>query len=182
MKKLLAILASLLLLATGAGDVWANENVSASASLRKEKMYEEEMLKLEIERIYDIRVIKLEKFLARYNSPLTPYADVFVRSADRHDIDWRLVPAITGVESTFGKRIPYNSYNAYGWANGDYKFESWESSIEHVTKTLREKYYNKGADTIDKIARRYAPPSKTWGNNVKFFMNKIEPDANTAEL
>lgn len=177
MKKLLAILASLLLLATGAGDVWANENVSASASLRKNIVVKEDTIK--IDRLYDVRVIKLEKFLAKYNSPLTPYADVFLRSADRHNIDWRLVPAITGVESTFGKRIPYNSYNAYGWANGDYRFESWESSIEHVTKTLREKYYNKGADTIDKIARRYAPPSTTWGKNVKFFMNKIEPDVTT---
>ena len=98
-----------------------------------------------------------------------------MEAADKYGIDWRLVPAITGVESTFGKRIPANSFNAYGWANGDYRFSSWEESIEIVTKALREKYIDKGAASIAKIARRYAPPSTTWGAKVKFFMKKIEP-------
>jgi hypothetical protein len=122
----------------------------------------------------DPRAETLEKFLKKHNSPLVPYSKDFVYWADYYEIDWRLVPAITGVESTFGKRIPKNSYNAYGWNNGDYKFSSWPASIEHVSKTLREKYINKNADSIDKIARRYAPPSKTWAGNVKFFMNKID--------
>lgn len=122
----------------------------------------------------DERVVKLRAYFAKHKSPLEPYAQDFVYYADTYDLDWRLVPAITGVESTFGKHMPKNSYNAYGWANGDYRFTSWENSIEHVSRTLREKYYNNGADTLPKIARRYAPPSKTWGGNVQFFMNKIE--------
>lgn len=124
--------------------------------------------------LFDEREIKLKNFLEGHKSPLAPYAGVFIKYADEYDLDWRLVPSISGVESTFGKRIPKGSYNAYGWANGEYRFESWESSIEHVSKTLREKYYDMGANDIDKIARRYAPPSKTWGRNVKFFMNKID--------
>ena len=122
----------------------------------------------------DIRVEKLQAFLANYNSPLTPYAQEFIAMADKYQIDWKLVPAITGVESTFGKQIPYNSYNAYGWANGNYAFKSWEESIVVVTKTLKEKYYNRGLNTPAKIAPVYAPPSKTWGGKVSFFMQKIE--------
>jgi len=124
---------------------------------------------------YDHRVDKLKSFLERHNSPLSEYAETFIFYADLYQLDWRLVPAITGVESTFGKRIPFNSYNAYGWANGVYKFNSWEESIEIVSKTLREKYLDKGATNIYKIAKRYAPPSSTWANKVKYFMAKIDP-------
>lgn len=123
---------------------------------------------------FDYRVENLRNFLNKYNSPLSPYADLFVASADQYDLDYRLVPAITGVESTFGKHIPENSYNAYGWANGDYSFISWEDSITHVSKILRINYINRGADSIPEIARIYAPPSNTWGRNVSFFINKID--------
>jgi len=122
----------------------------------------------------DMRVQKLEAFLAKYNSPLTAYAQDFITLADQYQIDWKLVPAITGVESTFGKQIPYNSYNAYGWANGNYAFKSWEDSITIVTKTLREKYFNRGLDNPCKIGPVYAPPSQTWAGKVNFFMEKIE--------
>lgn len=128
-----------------------------------------------VEEVEDYRVTKLEAFFEKYDSPLASHAGSFVFYADIYGLDWRLVPAISGVESTFGKRIPYNSYNAYGWANGAYKFSSWDESIEIVSKTLREKYYDKGATTIYQIARRYAPPSNTWAGKVKYFMNKIDP-------
>lgn len=123
----------------------------------------------------DSRAERLEKYLNSHNSPLAGYSDTFIRVADKYNLDWRLIPAISGVESTFGKRIPQNSFNAYGWANGEYKFHSWDESIEVVGKTLREKYIDKGAPTINKIARRYAPPSSTWAGKVKFFMTKIDP-------
>jgi len=124
---------------------------------------------------FDYRVENLRKFLTKYNSPLAGYAQEFVIYADIYGLDYRIVPSITGVESTFGKRIPRNSYNAYGWANGEYRFSSWENSIEHVSMTLRTKYIDKGAPTVTKIARRYAPPSSTWAGKVKFFMTKIDP-------
>ena len=122
----------------------------------------------------DYRIGNLRNFLAKYNSPLVPYAEEFVAYADKYGIDYRLVPAITGVESTFGKAIPYNSYNAYGWAGGDYRFNSWPESISTVSATLKNQYIDKGAPSIAQIARRYAPPSTTWGGNVNYFMNKID--------
>lgn len=122
----------------------------------------------------DLRVSQLRAFLEKYNSPLVPYAGKFIAEADKNGLDWRLVASITGVESTFGKQIPYNSFNAYGWVNGDYNFQSWPASIEIVSKTLRENYINKGAVSIDQIARRYAPPSTTWAWKVRYFMKKID--------
>lgn len=125
-------------------------------------------------RAKDERVEKLKAYFAKHNSPLKPYAYDFVYYADLYGLDWKLVPAISGVESTFGKRIPRNSYNAYGWANGNYSFTSWEQSIEVVSRTLKEKYVDRGYNTVPKIARMYAPPSTTWSGNVQFFMNQIE--------
>lgn len=123
---------------------------------------------------YDYRVSNLEQFLEEYNSPLAPYAQNFVTYADEYGLDYRLVPAISGVESTFGKRIPAGSYNAYGWANGDYSFKSWDDSIAKVSSTLKNKYIDMGADSVNKIAKIYAPPSTTWATNVKYFMAKID--------
>lgn len=123
---------------------------------------------------YDYRVATLESFLKKYDSPLTSYAPELVYYADQNGLDYRLVPAITGVESTFGKRIPQDSYNAYGWANGNYNFDSWESSIATVSSTLKANYLDKGAVTVNQIARIYAPPSTTWAVKVQFFMNKID--------
>jgi len=125
----------------------------------------------------DIRVEQLENFLNDYNSPLASYAQVFVEMADKYQIDWRLLPAISGVESCFGKQIPPYSYNAYGWNNGNFRFESWEDSIEIVSKALKERYYNLGLDTPDKIGRVYAPPSKTWAIKVNYFIEKIEKES-----
>jgi hypothetical protein len=163
-KTLFILILSVSTFFLNAANVSADAPISeASASIRREDSGE------------DYRVGILKAYLEKHGSPLADYADTFVEAADKYGIDWRLVPAITGVESTFGKRIPANSFNAYGWANGDYRFNSWEESIEIVTKTLREKYIDKGAASIAKIARRYAPPSATWGAKVKFFMKKIEP-------
>lgn len=196
----LSVVIALLLLATKAGDLWAQESknnflpqyldvqniqdefncyqsltltVLCGSKTESTKEYLSTADKI-MAAANDERVRKLRAYFAKHNSPLEPYAYDFVYYADLYGLDWKLVPAITGVESTFGKRIPKNSYNAYGWANGAYAFTSWEQSIEHVTRTLKTKYYDRGLTTVPKIARVYAPPSNTWGNNVLFFMGKIE--------
>jgi len=122
----------------------------------------------------DCRIEKLRSFLESYNSPFSNKAVYLIEIADKYEIDWRLIPAISGIESTFGRQIPYNSYNAYGWANGTYRFNSWEESFEKVAKTLKEKYIDRGLDTPEKMGPVYAPPSKTWAGKVRYFMNKIE--------
>ncbi|HKC04394.1 MAG TPA: hypothetical protein VKC54_00765 [Patescibacteria group bacterium] len=141
-------------------------SVSASATLKNasfESPFE-----------FDYRVENLRRYLQKYDSPLAAYAQDFVSYADENGLDYRLVASISGVESTFGKHIPFKSFNAYGWANGKYGFKSWPNSIEIVSVTLRKEYIEKGAPTIKKIARRYAPPSATWGGKVKYFEGKID--------
>lgn len=166
MKKLIFAITIFFLLIATAGSVSADIDVAGASAQIKTS---------DISGSADYRVITLENYLESHNSPLTPYSVYFIETADKYGLDWRLVPAITGVESTFGKRIPHNSYNAYGWANGSYSFDSWDESIDVVSKTLKEKYIDRGATTINEISRIYAPPSSTWAGNVKFFMKKIDP-------
>lgn len=166
MKKLIALVAVSINLFIFSQPAYASEKVAVSSAVLKDKV-------LKIEKP-DPRIAKLKAFLAQHDSPLTPYAKKFIEAADRYQIDWKLVPAITGVESTFGKRIPANSYNAYGWANGNYWFKSWDQSIDYVSCYLKEKYFDRGLDTPDKIGPVYAPPSPFWARKVVYFMKQIE--------
>ena len=165
-KRLLIILAFFAIWAfTNAGTTYGLElenTISSSAQLKDETAE------------FDNRTQILKDYLQQFNSPLAEFAEEFVGAADAYEIDWRLLPAITGVESTYGKFIPQGSYNAYGWNNGAYAFQSWEDSIWTVTKALREKYLDRGATTVEKIGRIYAPPSPFWAGKVKRIMAKID--------
>jgi len=158
---ILAVFTSLLFIS--AGKISADYNVAEQSA----------QLNIKPEIKSDPREIILRNYLKNKNSPLADYTDDFIQAADEYNIDWRLIPAITGLESSFGKRIPINSHNAYGWANGTYYFDSWEKSIYTVAKTLREKYIDRGVISINQIGRVYAPPSSTWSSKVKYFMKDI---------
>ena len=123
----------------------------------------------------DSRIKVLKAFLEKYNSPLAVSAYDFVKNSDAYNLDWRLVAAISGVESTFGKFIPYNSFNAWGWGvygNNVIYFSSWQEGIETISKGLRENYIDKGAENIYQIGRIYAE-SPTWASRVEYFIEKM---------
>ena len=124
------------------------------------------------------KIEALEKFFEAQKSPLKEDADTFVRVAEKYGLDYRLLPAISCMESSCGKRILPNSYNPFGWGiygkNAIY-FKSFEEAIETVGKGISEKYVAKGLDTPEKIAPVYTPPnSVNWRNGVNFFISKIE--------
>lgn len=175
--KFLVVIATFFALATNAH---AEEKIAGQSS----QLAVESAVKVE-----DTRVEKLRFYLEKHNSPLAPHAKDFVEIADKYELgeNWCLVPAIAGVESTFGKRIPKNSYNAWGWgiptgARSGIGFDGWEDGIETVTAGLKIKYINRGADTLPEMQRIYAPPSKTWAANVQFFMDKIDDTEVPTEL
>lgn len=123
----------------------------------------------------DTRADDLRAFLESYDSPLAPHAEHFVAVADEYSLDWRLLPAIAGAESTFGKRVPYKSYNPFGWGNGRIYFSSWEEGIEVVARTLYIKYSHSGQRNLDlhQLGDIYAE-SPRWPKSVDFFMQKLE--------
>ncbi len=134
-------------------------------------------LAFNVERISseDIRVQALRRMFEKYSSPLADMAGSYVEFADKNGVDWKLLPAISGLESSFGKRLMPNSHNAYGWGGGYIYFDSWEHGIDTITKALSAKYYARGADTVWTIGPIYAE-SPTWAIRVNSFMQKIEQE------
>lgn len=117
----------------------------------------------------------LQAYLAQYNSPLKYQAQILVDAADENSLDWKLVPAIAGVESTFGKYTP-GGYNAWGW--GVYGkhviyFRSYPEAIYAVSKGLKENYINKGLTTPAAINKHYSV-SKSWSAKVNHFVKDIK--------
>lgn len=123
--------------------------------------------------ISDHRLPQLESYLRDQKSPLVDHAKIFIAVADKYNLDWRFLPAISGLESSFGTRLPHGSYNPFGWSGGSYRFISWEDSINHVGQYLSEKYFGRGLNTIEKIAPVYCPGSNTWAPGVRHFMEQI---------
>jgi hypothetical protein len=126
----------------------------------------------------DERVAKLQTFLQSYNSPLASEAKTFIDEADRNNLDWKLVAAIAGVESTFGLQIPANSYNAWGWgiptgAQSGIAFTSWRYGITTVSEGLAKNYYGRGAKTIYDVGWMYAANGNSWGSHVLYYLNKL---------
>jgi hypothetical protein len=122
--------------------------------------------------LLDTRVKALKNVFKRYNSPLVDQAIHYVKYADEFDMDWKLLPAIAGLESTFAQRYIQGTYNPYGWGSGRIYFESWEDGIRTINKALRERYVNRGATDVWKIGPIYAE-SPTWSVRVNRFMQEI---------
>lgn len=132
----------------------------------------------------DERIAIVSEYLRSKGSPMAGSAPAFVSMADKYNLDWRLLVAIAGKESTFGLYIPPGSYNAWGWgiptgAQRGIGFDSWEDGIETVARGLRKGYFNKGYDTLMEIESMYTPPSAAqadhpWVAGVSHFMYELE--------
>lgn len=113
---------------------------------------------------------QLARFLARHRSPLAGYASHLVQAGATYGVDPRLVVAIAGVESSYGKRC--RGHNAWGWNNGRTRWESWPESIDNYTRLLAERYPN--WRNIRRIAPIYNPNTpEAWGRKVKGLMASI---------
>ena len=132
---------------------------------------------VEIQKGNDYRAKLLKRYLESKNSPLADNANDFIYYADRYNLDWKFVAAISGLESTFGQQIPNNSYNAWGWGiYGDnmIRFNSWKEGIQTISQGLRERYMDQWkAQNVYEIGALYAS-SPTWAVRVDGFMNDIQ--------
>jgi len=171
MKHMNMILIGILMVLTLTKPVYALEKESvATASLT--------MTVAETTKTADMRVLKLEKYLESKDSPFARDAEHFVKEADRLGLDWKLVAAIAGNESYFGQLIPFDSYNAWGWAvytgmSYGANFSNWKEGVTIVSEGLKENYINEGNVTLADIGRKYAADPE-WATKVAHFMNEID--------
>jgi len=124
---------------------------------------------------HDLRATQMRVVLKMYKSPLVGLEDVLIATAEQYGLDWTLMAAIAGTESSFAKRMPHECINPYGWGvYGDNKlcFSSLEDSIKGVASGLAQKY---NISSLETIARTYNSVStEGWIAHTRFFMNKIK--------
>ena len=121
----------------------------------------------------DTRPLKLASYLRAKNSLLEDKASFMIKVADKYKIDYRLFPAIAGVESGFCKAYIVSTNNCVGWGGGYIPFKSIDSQIETILKALRERYVNDGLTSVDLIGRRWAE-DPNWSYKVKSYMKEID--------
>lgn len=169
MKKLFILIAFLLAVSI-TPQTYASEKIAGrSAQLTTTTVSTENTIS------YDARVVAITNVLQKYDSLLVPEAKYFVYYADAHGIDWRLLVSIAGLESTFASRYVQGSYNAYGWGGGYIYFDSWENGIDSISRALRKNYYDRGANTVEKIGPIYAA-NPHWAQRINVFMNEIDEE------
>jgi len=83
----------------------------------------------------DDRVVAVEEFYGKYNCPLKEYSEEFIEVADKYDLDFRLLVAISFIESTGGKFQKGN--NPFGFLYRS--FESFGEAIEYVGRAIAGK-------------------------------------------
>jgi hypothetical protein len=169
-KTVVSIVLAVMVLASGAEPVFAVSEAGTAATLA---------FHVASDVTADTRATRLRLFLESYDSPLASEAETFVAEADKNNLDWKLVAAIAGVESTFGKEIPAGSYNGWGWgiftgASDGVHFKNWADGIAQVSEGLRTNYINRGADNIYDIGWMYAANGNSWGTHVRYFIDKLE--------
>jgi hypothetical protein len=131
----------------------------------------------------DSRPYLVANFLERYNSPMEPhdfYGEKLVEIADRHNIDFRLLPAIAMQESNLCKVIPPGSYNCLGFgvhSRGTLGFESYEAGFERAAREIKANYIDIGLTTPEQIMRKYTPSSNgSWAASVNQWMAEMRYD------
>ncbi|WKZ30021.1 MAG: hypothetical protein QY314_04435 [Candidatus Dojkabacteria bacterium] len=136
----------------------------------------------------DARIVAMRRFLLEQNSPLMPYSELIVTEADRYGLDWRIVVAISGVESRFCRIYPAGTFNGWGWKGGPggawQEFGSWDNAIRHMTQRLALGYNRLNDPYI--IEPVYCPPCAASGHNwaraVSAFMWQLDQQLEKSKL
>ena len=119
----------------------------------------------------DTRLLKLQKFF--HNCPLREASVDFIEAADRYDLDWRLLPSISLVESGGGKVFKNN--NVLGWDSGNRRFRSVRAGIRAVAARIATSalYRDK---SLDEVLATYNP-DPAYAVRVKSVMQKMDSPA-----
>ena len=122
----------------------------------------------------DPRTDRLKSFLARLHCPVTNMAEEFIHAADDNQLDWRLLPSISVVESGGGKA--YKNNNIFGWNNGTQLFPTIRAGINEVAFKLGKSPLYRHRDVLGKL--RVYNPDQSYASSVLQVMNRISPVAN----
>ena len=121
-------------------------------------------LTLEEEKIRTKKAESIDAYFRARGMPLEGTGMKMVLEAEKNDLDWRLLPAISVRESTGGKHACKKAtYSAFGWGSCKINFKSNEHGIETVAHNLGgnnpKTAHHYDDKTTKEILRAYNPPS-----------------------
>src|SRR4051812_25388799 len=118
----------------------------------------------------DPRISRLETFFEAYDCPGPFHVQEYLQAADSHELDYRLLPAISLVESTCGAFERMN--NRWGWDSTQSGFESVPAGIDYITEQLAENPKYKGKSVKQKLFTYN--PFPQYVRQVERLMREIE--------
>ena len=104
--------------------------------------------------VEDQRHAKLETFFQSFGCPAPYHVKEYLGAADTYAIDYRLLPAISVLESTCG--IYQRENNRWGWASARKGFASFRAGLEYIAHQLANGRYYKNK-TLEEKVRMYNP-------------------------
>jgi hypothetical protein len=119
----------------------------------------------------EARLESLKRFFRNAACPAMQYARAFVDAADLNNLDWRLLPSISMVESGGGRAALHNNW--FGWDSGRASFQSATAAIREVSYQLAHSVLYRDKDT-DGILATYNP-IVGYAARVKSVMRSIAP-------
>jgi hypothetical protein len=121
------------------------------------------------------RVAQMHSVLESFHSPMSGHEQILIDTAEKYHLDWTILAAIAGTESSFGLHMPDKCVNPYGWGiYGDNKlcFTSFDDAISGIAQGLATKY---NTTSLETIARTYNKVStEGWISHTHYFMNRIK--------
>lgn len=123
---------------------------------------------------YAVNLEKTTAILTKYNSPFKDLGYILVQKTQECGGDYRVLLAIAGNESGFG-RIPYKLYNPFGYLNG-VQYSGWEEALSVISCKIAKEYLVPCNNSPECIVRRYAgegDDKEKWVRNIYWFINQI---------
>jgi hypothetical protein len=125
------------------------------------------------------KAAKIDAYFSENGMPLAGYGMEMVTEAEKHNIDWRLIPAIAIRESTGGlHQCKSVSFSPFGFGSCKISFKSYNDAIANLATNLggdnpnTAKHYD-GKDT-NGILATYNTVIPGYTAQVKAIMTKIE--------
>ncbi|HBP50788.1 MAG: hypothetical protein US68_C0006G0043 [Candidatus Shapirobacteria bacterium GW2011_GWE1_38_10] len=126
----------------------------------------------------DARPIIIERYLAKYKSPLLPYAKEIFELSEAYGFEYYWIVAIAQQESNLCKKIPEDSHNCWGYginSSGTLRFENYDLALKAYASYLKIQYFDKGLNTPELIMKKYCPHSNgSWARGVQQFIDEME--------
>jgi hypothetical protein len=118
----------------------------------------------------DVRYDRLESFFQSFGCPTPHYVNEYLGAADSYAIDYRLLPAISVLESTCG--IYQRLNNRWGWDSARKGFSSFRAGLQYIARQLSEGRFYKNKPLEEKV--RMYNPNPQYARQVRKLMLKID--------